>query len=142
MAKRVTRDSHAGRELGTASALGEKNMSWESIGSISTGEMPYEEAWIVFGLNLAKQYVKFVCGEAPPGSKLGIMWHEHELGRYPSLGLWSEDEPPWDYLDACERALDVFDEAAAWHELKEHYEEQVLSEEEEDQDEYNPNVET
>ena len=61
-------------------------MPWESIGSVSTGQMPCDENWILLSLNLAKKYVEFVCGKAPSGSKLDIMWHDHELGSYPSLG--------------------------------------------------------
>lgn len=60
-------------------------MTWESIGSTNTGQMPDDEAWILFSIGLAKQYVLFVCGDPPEGSKLGVMWHDHELGSYPSL---------------------------------------------------------
>lgn len=116
-------------------------MAWESIGSISTGEMPEDETWILFCLNLAKGYVKLVCGDAPSGSKLGIMWQDHDLGSYPSLGVWSDYEPPWDYVDACERALEVFDDAVSWQGLKEHHEEQT-SGDEDDEDEDNPDFET
>lgn len=68
-------------------------MTWESIGSTNTGQMPDDEAWILFSIGLAKQYVLFVCGDPPEGSKLGVMWHDHELGSYPSLPvvpIWGE----------------------------------------------------
>ena len=110
-------------------------MSWESIGSISTGEMPNDEAWILFGLRLAKKYVELVCGEAPAGSKLGIMWHEYELGSYPSLGVWCDFDEPWTYINACENTLAIFDDAVSWHVLKQHFEEQALAEVEGDEDE-------
>ncbi|MBI3800303.1 MAG: hypothetical protein HY268_25430 [Deltaproteobacteria bacterium] len=109
-------------------------MPWENIGSTSTGNLPHEEAWILLSLGLAKKYVEFVCGDAPPGSKLDIMWHDHELGSYPSLGVWFEYDPPWDYLNSCERALEVFDDAVSWHELKEHFEEQAFRDKEEEDD--------
>lgn len=97
-------------------------MSWESIGSTNTGQMPDDEAWILFSIGLAKQYVLFVCGDPPEGSKLGVMWHDHELGSYPSLGVWTEYDPPWDYINACERALEIFDESTEWYQLKQHWE--------------------
>lgn len=97
-------------------------MTWESIGSTNTGQMPDDEAWILFSIGLAKQYVLFVCGDPPEGSKLGVMWHDHELGSYPSLGVWTEFDPPWDYINACERALEVFDESTEWYQLKQHWE--------------------
>ena len=106
-------------------------MSWESIGSTSTGQIPHEMEWIVLSLGLAKRYVAFVCGDPPTGSKLDIMWHDYDLGTYPSLGIWSEYDHPWDYINACERALEVFDEAVSWHKLKEHFEKVALSEEDE-----------
>jgi hypothetical protein len=63
----------------------EEDMSWESIGSTNTGQMPHDEAWILFSIGMAKQYILFVCGDPPEGSKLDVMWHDHELGSYPSL---------------------------------------------------------
>jgi len=97
-------------------------MTWESIGSTSTGQMPDDEAWILFSIGLAKQYVLFVCGDPPEGCKLDVMWHDHELGSYPSLGVWTEFDQPWDYINACERALEVFDESTEWYQLKQHWE--------------------
>ena len=97
-------------------------MSWESIGSTNTGQMPDDEAWILFSIGLAKQYVLFVCGDPPEGSKLDVMWHDHALGSYPSLGVWTEFDPPWDYINACERALEIFDESTEWYQLKQHWE--------------------
>ncbi len=70
-------------------------MPWESIGSVDTGEIPDDEAWILFCLGLAKNYVQFVCGLPPDESKLEVMWSEHELVDYPSLGVWYDIEEPW-----------------------------------------------
>lgn len=102
-------------------------MPWEDIGSTSKGQMPHEEAWIIWSLRLAKRYIQFVCGEAPSGSNLDIMWHDHDLGRYPSLGVWSDFDPPWECINACERALEVFDHAVSWRDLKEHFEKEAFS---------------
>lgn len=113
-------------------------MSWESIGDTGTGQMPHDRGWILWSLELAKKYVWLVSGAPPPGSKLEVMWHEHELGEYPSLGVWSEYEPPWDYIHSCERALEVFNDAVAWSELKEHLyaaDEEADEEDGEDSDE-------
>jgi TPR repeat protein len=53
------------------------------------------------------------------------MWHEHELGEYPTLGVSYEDEDeyndaPWDYINACESAMDFLNEKMPWHELKQY----------------------
>jgi hypothetical protein len=104
--------------------------------------MPDDKEWILWSQRLAKKYIDLVCGDAPAGSRLDIMWHDHELGSYPSLGVWSEYEPPWDYINACERALEVFDEAVAWHDLKEHFEEQLFAEEDEEDEDEDANDET
>ena len=73
--------------------------------------------WIVLSLCFAKRYIAFVCGEPPAVSNLDIMWHDRVLGTYPSLRILSEYGPSWDYINACERAMEVFDEAVSWHEL-------------------------
>ena len=111
-------------------------MSWESIGSTSTGDMPHEEAWILMSLDLAMKYIEFVCGSPPEGSELDVMWHDHDLGRYPSLGVWSDYDTPWGYVNACERALKVFDAAVSWHEMKEHFHEQAFSEDNDEEGKY------
>jgi hypothetical protein len=94
-------------------------MTWESIGSTGSGQTPEDEAWILMNLGLARAFINHVCGRPPDGCSLDIMWHEHELGNYPSLGIWSDSEPPWRYINACERALEVFDDAVDWTRLRE-----------------------
>lgn len=111
-------------------------MPWESIGSIDTGEMPGDERWILFCLKQAQSYIEFVCGLAPDESKLEIMWHDHDLGSYPSLGVWYDFEEPSEYINACETALDVFNGAISWPELKTHFIEQQEAEDDEDEDDY------
>jgi len=96
--------------------------------------MPDDEAWILFSIDLAKQYVLFVCGDPPEGSKLGVMWHDHELGSYPSLGVWTELDPPWEYINACERALEVFDESTEWYQLKQHWENSFPDQDDDEED--------
>lgn len=93
-------------------------MGWESIGSVNTGEMPGEGDWIVFALGLAKLYVLHVVGKPPPGHSIGIYWHDHELGEYPTLGVYSELTPDMGYVGDCERALERFDAAVDWSAIK------------------------
>jgi hypothetical protein len=93
---------------------------WESIGSVDTGEMPADERWILFCLKQAQNYIEFVCGSPPDDIKLEIMWHDHDLGDYPSLGVWYDFDEPCEYISACENALDVFNDAVSWSALKTH----------------------
>lgn len=110
-------------------------MPWEDVGSVDTGEMPEDEGWILFCLGLAKNYVQFVCGQAPDESKLEVMWHEHELGDRPSLGIWYDFEEPCEYIHICETALDVFNESVSWQKLKEFYKNYFKNGNKEDPDE-------
>lgn len=103
-------------------------MPWEDIGSTNTGEMPHDEAWIRFSLNLARKYIELVSGAPPEGCELDIMWQDHELGSYPSLGIWFESYTPADYINSCERALEVFNNAVSWNELKKYFYEQEFLE--------------
>lgn len=105
-------------------------MPWESIGSVNTGELPGDQNWIEFCQNLAIQYIKLVCGDPPPGATLGIMAHDHDLGTYTSIGVYADYSMPFDYASACERALEVFDAAVSWHELKALYEKSFSNEDE------------
>lgn len=100
-------------------------MPWESVGDVNTGDSMGDSAWIEFAQDLAIQYVKFVCGDPPAGSELGIMWHDHELGSYPTIGVYSEFSPDFDYIHKCEEALEKFDDAISWSELLDYYHEQL-----------------
>ncbi len=96
-------------------------MGWESIGSVDTGQLPNDLDWLEFCQDLAIRYIEFVCGPPPPGSKLGIMQNDHDLGSYPSIGVWSEFSPEFDYIHGCEDALDVFNNAVEWETLKDYF---------------------
>jgi hypothetical protein len=58
-------------------------------------------------------HVTFFEGDDPPAEmELEIIWQEHELANYPSIGLvW--DDPmrgtPWNYISRCEAALIAFE---------------------------------
>jgi hypothetical protein len=50
--------------------------------------------------------------DPPPEMRLEIVWQEHELGNYPTIGLvW--DDPmrgtPWNYISRCEVALTAYE---------------------------------
>ena len=92
-------------------------MPWENIGSCGIGEMPDDRAWIIENYSMALSYLKFVLEEPPEGCELDVMLHEHELGDYPSIGIfWDEPQinPPWGYINKCTRVLEIFDEAIDW----------------------------
>ena len=62
------------------------------------------------------EYLRWVVPE-PEGFELGIMWQEHDLGDYPSIGVqwdgpWSE--PPSKFMRRCEEALRIFDRSVEW----------------------------
>lgn len=103
-------------------------MSWENLGSVSTGSMPEDEAWILFALNLAKAYIKFACEEMLIGCEIEIQWHDHDLGSHPSLCLGTEAYISEKYIRAAENALRVFDGAVCWSTLREHFEQQTAPE--------------
>ena len=84
-------------------------MHWECIGSVSTGAMPDDDCWIEFCQELALLYIELVCGDPPPGVEVSIMSNDHDLGSYPSIGLYSEYALPSQYASACEEALRTFD---------------------------------
>jgi hypothetical protein len=61
---------------------------------------------------LVIRHVKRICGDPPLEMELQILWQDHELGNYPTIGLvW--DDPmrgtPWNYISRCEAALTAFE---------------------------------
>ena len=105
-------------------------MPWEHIGECGDADAAYERDRMVAEVRLGVAYVKLICGEPPPGCKIGPMWHEAEEGSYATVGLHSDgelDRAAWAYIGLAERALSRFDQAVDWEPLDE--------EEDEDQDE-------
>ncbi|MEO6117851.1 MAG: hypothetical protein ABIP37_02135 [Methylotenera sp.] len=95
-------------------------MSWESLGGVGNGQIPNDESWILFCHELAKKYLVHVCGNPPEGYELGTFWQDHDLGSYPTFGLYCEYST-WDsdkYFSACETALERFDAAVDWSAIK------------------------
>ncbi len=46
------------------------------------------------------------------------MWHEHELGDYPSVGVYFDYDAPWDFIHRCESALERFDSGVSWTDIQ------------------------
>ena len=85
-------------------------MPTEIIGEFGTPGANSE--WLEAEGQLAIRNVTRICGDPPPGMELEIVWQEHELGNYPTIGLvW--DDPmrvtPWNYISRCEAALTAFE---------------------------------
>ncbi len=80
-------------------------MSWENIGNCGSGRLPNDSAWIEQCHKMAISYLNFVLGAPPEGCELRIMWHRHELGDYPSIGVHWDLPPscaPSEYISKCE----------------------------------------
>ncbi len=92
-------------------------MPWESIGSVGNGQMPSDRDWILLCNDIAITYLKFTCGSPPEGCQIETMWHAHDLGDYPTIGISFDFHPPWDYIQRCQMALERFDDAVAWSEI-------------------------
>ena len=77
------------------------------------------------------------CGEPPDGYELGIIWHEHELGDYPTIGITWEGpfDAPWEYIRDAEKALTRFDEAVDWAAIEPQEEADIGDEDEEEPEE-------
>ena len=94
-------------------------MTWENVASCGSEELPFD-SWMEYCYQMAIDYLGIVLEDPPAGCELGIMWHEHDLGEYPSVGVhWDfpQSEPPWTYIRKCEIALSKFDEAVEWFDI-------------------------
>jgi hypothetical protein len=93
-------------------------MPSESIGECGGAQYP-DKDWIAAELELGICYIRHACGEPPAGYELDIIWHEHEVGEYATIGItWDGyGDAPWDYISRAEGALARFDDAVAWSEL-------------------------
>jgi hypothetical protein len=68
---------------------------------------------------LAICFIRHACGDPPSGYPLEILWHEHELGEYATVGVSWEGpgDAPWDYISRAEEALECFEQAVSWSDL-------------------------
>lgn len=104
-------------------------MPWENIGDCGTGQIPRDRDWIIQCHEMAVSYLNFALPSVPAGCELGLMWHEHDVGDYLSVGIYWDfprNDPPWDYIRKCEKILAHFDKAVNWALLEPHVLKEVL----------------
>lgn len=103
-------------------------MPWDSIGSLCSGGLPE-----LLVQELALEHLQEVMDPPPPGHELGICWHDHDYGSYPTLGVWSEFTPDQRYVRQCEDVLYELDRSDEWEkklqEIKEEFDRQIEREE-------------
>lgn len=95
-------------------------MPWEHVGECGSGTLPGDAEWIDFGHDMAVRYLTMALGDPPAGCELGVMWHDHDLGSYPSVGVFWDcpaDDAPWEYVNRAEELLDRFNDAVDWGSL-------------------------
>lgn len=63
-------------------------MPWENIGECGDAQLPDEGGRMVAEVELGCRYVELVCGEPPEGCEVGVMYHEHDMGEYATVGLY------------------------------------------------------
>src|SRR5271165_2314507 len=89
----------------------------ESIGAC--GCSPSIGSWAISELELGICYIRQACGEPPEGYELEVIWHEHDLGEYATIGVtWDGPyDAPWDYIQNAQDALNRFDQGVNWAEI-------------------------
>lgn len=91
-------------------------MGWETIGECMGSGSSDPHEWVDFCNKAAISYIKSILGDPPSGWELGIQWQDHDLGSYPSIGVFSNLPltEPWDYIQKAEILLDQFNDALDW----------------------------
>lgn len=93
-------------------------MPHESIGECGCAQLP-DRDWMIAELELGICYIRHACGAPPPRYELGIIWHEHDLGEYATIGVtWDgPGDAPWGYINRAENALECLNQAVDWSAL-------------------------
>src|SRR5688572_28355820 len=94
-----------------------QTVPWEHIGECGPSR-ERDRAAAEVELGLAQ--LRLASGSPPPGCHLGAMWHEHERGVDPTVGVYWDaprSEPPSDYIARCSALLERFDDAVARDQL-------------------------
>jgi hypothetical protein len=93
------------------------NVGRETIGSV-TGWEPGWETDMAY--EMAQCFLAAALGTPPPGVEIGTVWHDHDLGSYPSLAvIWDDGTvEPWEFVRRAENALAVFEDAIDWSRIK------------------------
>jgi hypothetical protein len=95
-------------------------MPWEFVGECGSGNLPDDADWIDFCHETVMRYVKLALGEPPEGCELGMMLNDHDLGAYPSIGVyWAFPamEAPANYISRAEALVSKFNQAIWWGRL-------------------------
>jgi hypothetical protein len=95
-------------------------MGWESIGECVGSDSNDPPEWVDFCHETAISYIKVILGDPPCGWELGIQWHDHDLGSFPTISVFT-DLPlmePWDYIHKAEALLGKFNESVSWSEIE------------------------
>ena len=95
-------------------------MPWEDVGECGSGSLPEDAGWVDFCHETALNYLKLALGDPPEGCELGMRLNDHELGSYPTIGVyWAFPvaDAPWDYINRAEELLDLFSHAIQWEKL-------------------------
>ena len=95
-------------------------MGWESIGECIGSDASDPPSWIEFCHEASIAYIKSILGPPPDGWTLGIQWHDHDLGSYPTIGVYNDlpATEPWEYISKAEALLERFNDAVDWSEIE------------------------
>lgn len=88
----------------------------ESIGSVSDWQLGDE---LDLPYQLAQTFLAYALGDPPEGVRVGLQYHDHDLGSYPTLSvIWREfTSEPTDFIRRAEYALREFNQAVDWSRL-------------------------
>ena len=95
-------------------------MGWESIGECIGSDSKDPSEWVDFCHQTSIAYIEAILGSPPDGWQLGIQWHDHDLGSYPTIGVYN-DLPamePWVYIRKAEALLERLNDAVDWSEIE------------------------
>ena len=95
-------------------------MGWESIGECIGSDSTDPPEWVDFCHRTSLAYIEAILGSPPDGWQLGIQWHDHDLGSYPTIGVYN-DLPamePWVYIRKAEALLERLNDAVDWSEIE------------------------
>lgn len=86
-------------------------MPTESIGSCGVARFPYERKEVLNELELGIAFLRRAC-PLPEGYSYEVIWHDHESGLYPDIGM-AGDGPlpdPWEWIAKAQEELARFDD--------------------------------
>ena len=110
-------------------------MGWESIGECVGSDSSDPPEWVSFCHEASIAYIKAIIGDPPAGWEMGIQWHDHDLGSYPTISVYSNLPlmEPWSYINKAEVLLDKFNDAVRWTDIEHDSVEDFDEDEDEDE---------